>query len=118
MQEIGISTGRVRRSHTGGSLMRVTRMVIAGLILGILASPLYAGIEWTLEKKIQLERAPLDVATSLDGQTIFVLTSGAIVVYSASNGEIIKTIPNLRRSTCFIILSISCELEIFIVGFY
>lgn len=73
--------------------MRITRIIIASFILIVLASPVYAGIEWTLEKKIQLDRAPVDVATTLDGQTIFVLTSGEIMVYSASNGEKIKTIP-------------------------
>ena len=94
MEGIEISKGHFRHVTTGGTFMKATRMVIAGLVLCILASaPVYAGIEWTLEKKIQLDRAPVDVATTLDGRTIFVLTPGEILLYTASNGEIIKTIP-------------------------
>jgi protein-disulfide isomerase len=53
----------------------------------------FANVEWTLKKQLKLEAAPLDVASSVDGKWIFVLTSGEILVYSASDDKVVNRIP-------------------------
>ncbi len=52
----------------------------------------FADIEWTVKKQLRLEATPLDVASSVDGRWIFVLTSGEILVYSTDD-KIVKRIP-------------------------
>ena len=43
-----------------------------------------ASIEWNIQKTLQLELAPIDVAVSPDGKLIFVLTEqGQILIYSS-----------------------------------
>jgi hypothetical protein len=50
------------------------------------------GIEWNLKKQLQLKSSPLDVASSVDGKWIFVLTPGEILVYS-DEGDVVERIP-------------------------
>lgn len=64
------------------------------LIIGVLAPQfVYSGIEWTLKKQINLNVQPLDIATSTDGNLIFVLAPGEILVYSNAEGKIASRIP-------------------------
>ncbi|HUJ17096.1 MAG TPA: hypothetical protein VL197_03805 [Nitrospirota bacterium] len=56
-------------------------------------SPCYADIEWNLKKQLSLEAAPIDVASSPDGQWIYVLASGEILVYSVPEDKIVNRIP-------------------------
>ncbi len=54
-------------------------------ITNLLASD---SVEWTINKTLQLEGAPNDVAVSRDGRQIFVLTDqGEILIYSSA-GEL------------------------------
>jgi hypothetical protein len=52
-----------------------------------------ADVEWKVLKSLDLKAAPLDVAPSMDGQRLFVLTAGEILVYSIPEGKIIDHIP-------------------------
>ncbi len=53
----------------------------------------FAEIEWTVKKQLKLEAAPTDIASSVDGKWIFVLTSGGILVYSVTDDKVVKHIP-------------------------
>ena len=52
-----------------------------------------ADVEWKVLKSLDLKAAPLDVAPSMDGQRLFVLTAGEILVYSIAEGKITDHIP-------------------------
>ena len=52
-----------------------------------------AATEWSVLKTIDLKSAPLDVAPSLDGQWIFILTPGELQTYSVQEGKITEQIP-------------------------
>lgn len=47
-----------------------------------------ADVEWKVLRSLDLKDAPLDVAPSMDGQRLFVLTPGEILVYSIPEGKI------------------------------
>jgi len=52
-----------------------------------------ADLEWRIIKDLDLKATPLDVATSADGQWLFILTPGEILIYSTQEGKIIDQIP-------------------------
>lgn len=52
-----------------------------------------ADVEWKVFRSLDLKAAPLDVAPSMDGQRLFVLTPGEILVYSIPEGKITDHIP-------------------------
>ena len=52
-----------------------------------------AAMEWTLIEQVDLDANPLDIATSLDGSQIFVLTRGEILVYSADEEKVTMRVP-------------------------
>ena len=52
-----------------------------------------ASMEWSVLKTIDLKATPLDVAPSLDGQWIFILTAGEVQIYSVREGKITDHIP-------------------------
>lgn len=47
-----------------------------------------AGVEWRTMNNLNIEETPLDVAPSGDGQWLYILTRGAILVYSLPEGKI------------------------------
>lgn len=47
-----------------------------------------AEIEWTTKAQLDLDVAPLDIHVSADGQNIFVLAPGEVLIYSTSRGEV------------------------------
>jgi len=53
---------------------------------------IYAEIDLTLIKQTNLDVQPLDIATSADGELIFVLTRGEILVYSIAEDKVSKQI--------------------------
>jgi len=75
------------------------RGTLAGIMLILLAiicltpRSVFAEIEWTVKKQLKLEAAPADVASSVDGKWIFVLTSGEILVYSVTDDKVVNRIP-------------------------
>jgi hypothetical protein len=52
-----------------------------------------ADLEWKVVKDLDLKSTPLDVAPSLDGKWLFILTPGEILVYSFLEGKITDRIP-------------------------
>jgi hypothetical protein len=63
------------------------------LIIALAAQPVGADLSWKIIREVALEGEPLDIATTADGQTLFILVPGEIVVYSAAEKEIRKKIP-------------------------
>jgi len=57
------------------------------------AGPASAQIEWKIREQIPLTSAPLDNAVSADGQLLFILSAGEILMYSLSQNKTIDTIP-------------------------
>jgi hypothetical protein len=62
----------------------------------ILASGLFlfnpsvrADMEWRVSPPVDLKVAPLDIAPSPDGQRLFVLAKGEVLVYSLREGKVI-----------------------------
>ena len=53
---------------------------------------IYAEIDLTLIKQTNLDVQPLDIATSIDGESIFVLTRGEILIYSIAEDKVIERI--------------------------
>jgi len=53
---------------------------------------IYAEIDLTLIKQTNLDVQPLDIATSADGELLFVLTRGEILVYSIAEGKVANRI--------------------------
>jgi hypothetical protein len=60
------------------------------LVTGLALSPqiAQAELEWKVLQNLDLKSAPLDVAPSTDGQRLFILTPGEILVYSFREGKI------------------------------
>jgi hypothetical protein len=51
-------------------------------------SPGFAEVEWEIQETLKLDSAPLDVAVSVDGKWLFVLTDkGSIVIFSSDGRE-------------------------------
>jgi len=53
----------------------------------------HGNIEIEAKKQLDLEGKPLDIAASLDGEKLFVLVEGKVLIYSIVQGEIIDSIP-------------------------
>jgi hypothetical protein len=67
-------------------------LVLAFLLVAVstfLSGPVQADVEWKVLKNVELKTAPLDVAPSADGQRLFILTRGEILIYSLPEGRII-----------------------------
>jgi hypothetical protein len=52
-----------------------------------------AALEWRTIKNVDLKTEPLDISPSTDGQWLFILTPGEILVYSVSEEKITDRIP-------------------------
>jgi hypothetical protein len=52
-----------------------------------------ANLEWRILKDLDLKTTPRDVAPSADGQRLFILTAGEILVYSFPEDKISDRIP-------------------------
>ena len=50
-------------------------------------------LDWTTKKQLDLKGPTLDVAQSTDGDWVFILTQGEILVYSVAEGRVINHIP-------------------------
>ena len=64
------------------------------VIIGWVSVPqfIYAEIDLTLIKQTNLDVQPLDIATSVDGKSIFVLTRGEILIYSIDENKVTERI--------------------------
>jgi hypothetical protein len=71
-------------------------LALAFLILAggaLLLPAAQAGLEWKVLKDLDLKASPLDVAPSADGQWLYILTPGEILVYSLQEGKITDQVP-------------------------
>ena len=78
--------------------MRKRFMILLLFVLwtGIGAFPpcgVQATTEWTVLETIELKAVPLDVAPSLDGEWLFILTPGEVQTYSVRERRVIEHIP-------------------------
>jgi hypothetical protein len=62
---------------------KLAALLLVPVVLLTLCSNGEAAVEWDVIKTLNIERTPLDVAVSLDGRWVFVLTQqGSILIYS------------------------------------
>ena len=52
-----------------------------------------AEVEWKIIKQLDLKTNPLDIAPSVDGKWLFILTPGEILIFSIPEGRISDRIP-------------------------
>jgi hypothetical protein len=52
-----------------------------------------ADVDWTEKAELNLEAPPLDVVASSDGEWLFVLTPGQLLVYATPENKLLKQIP-------------------------
>jgi len=73
--------------------------IIVGILLLVLAEgqlgcfSAYGQMEIEAKKRFNLDAAPLDIASSLDGAKIFVLVEGKVLVYSVAENRMTDSIP-------------------------
>ena len=70
---------------------RPTMFAVAALVAAIWvlsAGPAQAAVEWKVLKSLDLKAVPLDMAPSMDGQRLYILTAGEILIYSIPEGRI------------------------------
>ena len=78
------------------------RMMVLGIFLLSVAQCLfsfldaYGNIEIEAKKQLDLEGKPLDIGASLDGEKLFILVEGKVLIYSIVQGEILDSIPVAR----------------------
>jgi protein-disulfide isomerase len=71
------------------SLTLIVFFVVSAGFVGLVS----AELEWTFRKQVPLTAAPLDNAVSADGQSLYILSAGEILVYSLTQNKAINTIP-------------------------
>jgi len=70
------------------TIVVITVLIVLG---SITMSHAAASVEWNVQKTLQLESAPIDVAVSPDGKQIFVLNDlGQILIYSSAGSFLDK----------------------------
>jgi len=78
-------------------MKKMTRIAALSLlvIVGWVSVPqlVHAEVDWTTKKQLSLGAQPLDIASSADGELIFILVPGEILVYSISEDKVTNRIP-------------------------
>jgi hypothetical protein len=72
------------------------KLIILSLLFLLTAaafSPCFAAVEWSVQKKLQLEAPPVDVAVSLNDKWVFVLNDRGEVLVFSSDGSLKEKIP-------------------------
>jgi hypothetical protein len=72
---------------------KIKMLFIFMLCLLSLPNILHAEVEWSFKQQLNLNASPLDIAQSGDGQTAFILTPGAVLVYSMQDNKLTESIP-------------------------
>ena len=76
-----------------------TKLLMYGMLLFSIAASFpwsqsaSADLDWTVRKQLDLKAPPLDISPSTDGQWIFILTPGEVLVYSITEDRVLKRIP-------------------------
>ena len=74
-------------------MKRIYKCLLALVMVPVLFSQGLATVEWDIQKTLNLKDAPLDVAVSLSGRWIFVLTQSGNVQMYTPDGRLEETIP-------------------------
>jgi DNA-binding beta-propeller fold protein YncE len=74
------------------NLISLSLIVLFVVSVG-LAGQVSAELEWTFRKQVPLTSAPLDSAVSADGELLYILSAGQILVYALNENKIVNTIP-------------------------
>jgi len=67
------------------------KLLILSLLLSLVTafiSPCFAAVEWSVQKKLQLETPPVDVAVSPNDKWVFVLNNRGEVLVFSSDGSL------------------------------
>jgi len=78
-------------------------MMVLGVLLLSVAQCLFSFLdvqgstEIEAKKQLDLEEKPIDIGASLDGEKLFILVEGKVLIYSIVQGEIIDSIPVSRE---------------------
>ena len=60
-----------------------TFLILVALLVLLFAYPVLATVEWSIQNSVETDAAPIDVAVSPDGRSVFVLTeNGNIMIYN------------------------------------
>ena len=65
-------------------------LIVLFIVSAGFVDPVSAELEWTFRKQVPLTSAPLDNAVSADGQLLYMLSAGEIVVYSLTLNKTIN----------------------------
>ena len=72
---------------------RLVVFLLVPVILLTLCPHSFALVDWDVKKTLKIEKTPVDVAVSLDGRWVFVLTDqGSILIYSR-DGKLEDEVP-------------------------
>jgi DNA-binding beta-propeller fold protein YncE len=63
------------------------RILLIAVLALALCAPVYAEVEWQVSQNLKLPSAPVDIATSADGQKVFVLLQGGELRIFNANGQ-------------------------------
>jgi hypothetical protein len=66
--------------------------LLAVLIGFVCCNPAWADLSWKALRDVGLEKEPIDVAASADGQMVFILVPGEVLVYSIAGNAIERRI--------------------------
>ena len=73
--------------------LKLVILSLSLLIVTAVVAPCFAAVEWSVQKKLQLEAPPVDVAVSLNDKWVFVLNDRGEVLVFSSDGGLKEKIP-------------------------
>jgi hypothetical protein len=88
-------TGNLQKERAKITVRMIFLALISLLVASWTFSPqnVQAEVEWKIIKDLDLKTTPLDIAPSIDGKWMFILTPGEILIFSVSDGTISDRIP-------------------------
>jgi hypothetical protein len=66
-------------------------LCVAQCLFSVLGA--HGDIEIEAKKQLNLEEKPIDIGASADGEKLFILVEGKVLIYSIVQGEILDSIP-------------------------
>ena len=90
-----LCTGNLQKERANIGAKMIFLVLISLLVACWTFSPqiAQADVEWKIIKDLDLKTTPLDIAPSIDGKWMFILTPGEILIFSVSDGTISDRIP-------------------------
>lgn len=68
--------------------LKLVILSLSLLLVTAVIAPCFAAVEWNVQKKLQLEAPPVDVAVSLNDKWVFVLNDRGEVLVFSSDGSL------------------------------